>query len=202
MALHRDIYWVGRQWAVTGYGMQACDQKQKSQFDIEAHRLWDDDVLERLRANKWLNVEDFDKALAIARQAFSGAIRKPTRPSLRRLATRRLRRSALSAKPPSQNRRASKLDPFKPRRLPRCERRAITKPDPEPPSRRRQRFHMLFSGAARFIRPGACGCRNDRKLRVCFDGDSRIRRRSNRTRRHFDGCEFSAPMTTASTRRA
>jgi len=23
MALHRDIYWVGRQWAVTGYGIQA-----------------------------------------------------------------------------------------------------------------------------------------------------------------------------------
>ena len=51
MALHRDIFWVGRQWAVTGYGMQACDQKQKSKFDIEASRLWDDDVLESLRAN-------------------------------------------------------------------------------------------------------------------------------------------------------
>ena len=36
MALHRDIFWVGRQWAVTGYGVQACDQKQKGQFDIEA----------------------------------------------------------------------------------------------------------------------------------------------------------------------
>ena len=39
MALHRDIFWVGRQWAVTGYGVQACDQKQKGQFDIEASRL-------------------------------------------------------------------------------------------------------------------------------------------------------------------
>ena len=36
MALHRDIFWVGRQWAVTGYGIQACDQKQKGGFDIEA----------------------------------------------------------------------------------------------------------------------------------------------------------------------
>ena len=35
MALHRDIYWVGRQWAVTGYGMQAIDQRLKGQFDIE-----------------------------------------------------------------------------------------------------------------------------------------------------------------------
>jgi hypothetical protein len=48
MALHRDIYWVGKQWAVTGYGVQACDQKQKSKFDIEVGRLWDDDVLESL----------------------------------------------------------------------------------------------------------------------------------------------------------
>ena len=50
MALHRDIYWVGKQWAVTGYGVQACDQKKKGQFDIEASRLWEDGVLESLRA--------------------------------------------------------------------------------------------------------------------------------------------------------
>lgn len=70
MPLHRDIYWVGKQWAVTGYGVQACDQKQKSQFDIEVGRLWDEDVRDSLRAHKWLNVEDLDKALAIARQRF------------------------------------------------------------------------------------------------------------------------------------
>ena len=29
MALHRDIYWVGRQWAVTGFGIQAIDQRLK-----------------------------------------------------------------------------------------------------------------------------------------------------------------------------
>ncbi len=52
MALHRDIYWVGKQWAVTGYGIQACDQKQKGQFDIEASRLWEDGVLESLRAER------------------------------------------------------------------------------------------------------------------------------------------------------
>ena len=68
MALHRDIYWVGRQWAVTGYGVQACDQKQKGKFDIEASRLWEDGLLESLRSEAWLNVEDFDKALAIARE--------------------------------------------------------------------------------------------------------------------------------------
>jgi len=55
MALHRDIYWLGRQWAVTGSGIQACNQKQKSQFDIEASRLWEDGVLESARALEWLN---------------------------------------------------------------------------------------------------------------------------------------------------
>ena len=50
MALHRDIYWVGRQWAVTGYGVQACNQRQKSQFDIEGARLWEPGVVERLQA--------------------------------------------------------------------------------------------------------------------------------------------------------
>jgi len=70
MALHRDIYWVGRQWAVTGYGVQACNQKQKSQFDIEGSRLWEDGVVESLRAEAWLNIEDFEKALAVARKYY------------------------------------------------------------------------------------------------------------------------------------
>ncbi len=70
MALHRDIYWVGRQWAVTGYGMQLIDQKLKGIFDIEAARLWDDDLIDSLRAKEWLNAEDFDKGLAVARTRY------------------------------------------------------------------------------------------------------------------------------------
>jgi hypothetical protein len=70
MALHRDIYWVGRQWTVTGYGIQACDQKQKGQFDIEASRIWEEDVLDRLRALKWLHAEDFEKAVTVARKHY------------------------------------------------------------------------------------------------------------------------------------
>ena len=76
MALHRDVYWVGRQWAVTGYGIQACDQRQKSQFDIEASRLWEDGVLEGMRALAWLNIEDFEKALSVARQHYPEPPRK------------------------------------------------------------------------------------------------------------------------------
>src|ERR1700738_378944 len=65
MALHRDIFWVGRQWAVTGYGLQAVDQKLKGNFDIEAARLWEEGLLESMRAEPWLNVEDFGKALSV-----------------------------------------------------------------------------------------------------------------------------------------
>jgi hypothetical protein len=77
MALHRDIYWVGRQWTVTGYGLQAVDQKQKGKFDIEASRLWEEGLLEGLRAEKWLNPDDFEKAIAVARKRF---LEPPSRP--------------------------------------------------------------------------------------------------------------------------
>jgi hypothetical protein len=80
MALHRDIYWVGRQWAVTGYGLQAVDQKQKGKFDIEASRLWEDDVPESVRAERWLNLDDFEKALAVARKRFPEPPRKAASP--------------------------------------------------------------------------------------------------------------------------
>jgi hypothetical protein len=67
MALDRDIYWVGRQWAVTGCGIQAIDQRLKGSFDIEVAKLWDDIAVDHTRALAWLNAADFDKALEIAR---------------------------------------------------------------------------------------------------------------------------------------
>jgi hypothetical protein len=70
MTLHRDIHWIGRQWAVTGYGMQAIDRKVAGKFDVEMVRLWDDNLLESLREQKWFNAEDFSKGLAIARARF------------------------------------------------------------------------------------------------------------------------------------
>ena len=82
MALHRDIHWVGKQWAVTGFGVQACNQKQRGGFDIEGARLWEDGVLERLRAETWFNGEDFGKALEVARKYYPEPPRKvaPPRP--------------------------------------------------------------------------------------------------------------------------
>jgi hypothetical protein len=77
MPLHRDIFWVGRQWAVTGHGIQACNQKQKGQFDIESARLWEDGVQEKLRAEAWLNIEDFEKAVEVARKYYPEPPRNP-----------------------------------------------------------------------------------------------------------------------------
>jgi hypothetical protein len=85
MPLHRDIFWVGKQWAVTGYGMQACDQKQKSKFDIEASRLWDEDLDDELSDQKWFDPGDFDKGLAEARKHYPlppGQATPKTRPVL------------------------------------------------------------------------------------------------------------------------
>src|SRR5215207_6132462 len=70
MALHRDILWIGRQWAVTVHGMQLIDQRLMGAFDVEVARLWDDDLIERLRAKEWLNAADFDKGLAVARTRY------------------------------------------------------------------------------------------------------------------------------------
>src|SRR3977135_2924791 len=70
MPLHRDIFWVGRQWAVTGCGMQAIDQRLNGKYDIDIARLWEDDPAESLRADGWLNAEDFAKGLFIARSRY------------------------------------------------------------------------------------------------------------------------------------
>jgi len=70
MALHRDIYWVGRQWAVTGYGLQLIDQRLNGVFDIEIERLRDEPVLDAMRAHKWLKAEDFEKAITAAHKRF------------------------------------------------------------------------------------------------------------------------------------
>lgn len=70
MALHRDIHWIGRQWAVTGHGMQLIDQKLQGFFDIEIARLWDEDHIATMHAKQWLNAADFDKGLAVARARF------------------------------------------------------------------------------------------------------------------------------------
>jgi hypothetical protein len=94
MALHRDIYWLGRQWAVTGFGLQAIDQRLKGAFDIEGARLWEDGALDDLRAQPWLNAADLDKALAAARKRYPEPPRQKAGSSVE--ATLRLSESILS----------------------------------------------------------------------------------------------------------
>jgi len=80
MALHRDIYWLGRQWAVTGYGLQAIDQRLKGIFDVEAAKLWNPGVLDALRAHDWVNSVDLDNAIAATRKRYPEPLRKAVTP--------------------------------------------------------------------------------------------------------------------------
>jgi len=73
MALHRDIFWVGRQWAVTGAGIQAVDQRLRGVLDINIERLWDEAHVQSRRAKPGVNLEDFDAAVTMARARFPGA---------------------------------------------------------------------------------------------------------------------------------
>ncbi|HWV97759.1 MAG TPA: hypothetical protein VN130_11500 [Xanthobacteraceae bacterium] len=68
MTLHRDIYWLGRQWAVTGDGIQAIDQKRYGQYDVDSSRIGDDDVGAALQVLEWFDAEDFREALRQARR--------------------------------------------------------------------------------------------------------------------------------------
>jgi hypothetical protein len=68
VVLHRDVYWLGKQWAVTGYGIQAVNKKLEMKFDIEAHRIWEEGLDEALTSESWFDREDFTEALGIARR--------------------------------------------------------------------------------------------------------------------------------------
>jgi hypothetical protein len=69
MALHRDIFWIGRQWAVTGHGIQAVDQRNGA-FDIDISRIWNTAAFRASREQPWFNEADFEKALTVARARF------------------------------------------------------------------------------------------------------------------------------------
>ena len=68
MVLHRDIYWLGKQWAVTGYGVQAVSNKHEMRFDIAAVHIWDEDLDAPMRELAWFDAADFAQALAVARK--------------------------------------------------------------------------------------------------------------------------------------
>jgi hypothetical protein len=70
MPLHRDIHWLGRQWAVTGHGLQLINQKQMGYYDIEVSRLWEAGLIQSMQGKAWIDRPDFDKALELARARF------------------------------------------------------------------------------------------------------------------------------------
>ncbi len=160
MALHRDIFWIGRQWAVTGHGMQLIDQRLEGAFDIEAARLWDDDRIENLRAKAWLKAEDFDKGLAVARTRHpqpSGAV--PPVPVTAQVPVP----EPIAPPPPAAKPEAPKLEPAKPERPAPVARSyaAAAPPAPEspqplpiePPKQGSPDMQMKIDGGARFARP-------------------------------------------------
>jgi hypothetical protein len=158
MALHRDIFWIGRQWAVTGHGMQLIDQRLMGVFDIEVARLWDDDLIAGMRAKEWLNAADFDKGLAVARarhpqlQAASTAVVAPPVPAIEPSAP-----SLPAAKP-----EVPKLETAKPERSApvhpsqQVEPQVLESPPPvgiEPPKQESPGLQMKIDGGAKFARP-------------------------------------------------
>ena len=137
MALHRDIFWVGRQWAVTGSGIQLVDQRLKGAFDIEASRLWEEGLVERTRSFAWLNQDDFNKALEIAR------LRNPEPP--RKILP--LVESVLELIQPKPKERAKSASPLSETKV------ELDKPAPvEPPRHLPQAFAMQIQRAsAKFL---------------------------------------------------
>jgi hypothetical protein len=137
MALHRDIFWIGRQWAVTGHGMQLIDQRLEGAFDVEAARLWDDDLIAGLRAKAWLKAEDFDRGLEVARarQWPPQATSEVVQPIL-----------ASAAPPlPTAKPEVSQRESLAPESAP---------PVPaEPPKQQPPELSMKIDGNARFARP-------------------------------------------------
>ena len=159
MALHRDIFWIGRQWAVTGHGMQLIDQRLEGAFDIEAARLWDDDLIENLRAKTWLKAEDFDKGLAVARTRHlqpSGAV--PAEPVTAQVPGPEPIASPLAA----AKSEAPKFEAPKPERSAAVQPSQPAEPQVlesqppvtiEPPKQESSDMQMKIDGGARFARP-------------------------------------------------
>lgn len=68
VVLHRDVFWLGKQWAVTGYGIQAVSQKHNMKFDIEVSQIWNEDLDALMRDEPWFDAQDFAQAVDRARQ--------------------------------------------------------------------------------------------------------------------------------------
>ena len=61
------VYWKGRQWAATKYGVECRD----GCYAINRSRLWEDDAehgwIMHMAEKEWVDLEDFAEALRVAR---------------------------------------------------------------------------------------------------------------------------------------
>ena len=153
MALHRDILWIGRQWAVTGHGMQLIDQRLEGAFDIEAIKLWDDDLIESMRSKKWLNAADFDKGLAVARTRHPRpALGAVTLPAIEPIAPPHPA-AKLGAPKPETPKPASPVAVELPRVAAPQAPESLPPASIEPPKPPSPDLQMKIEGHARFVRP-------------------------------------------------
>jgi hypothetical protein len=155
MALHRDIFWIGRQWAVTGHGMQLIDQRLEGAFDIEAIKLWDDDLIESMRSKKWLNAADFDKGLEAARMRHPRPA--PGAVTAQVLAVEPITPPPLAATPEAPKLETSKLTQPTAVDPPHAAAPQAPESPPlasiEPPKLPSPDLQMKIQGHARFVRP-------------------------------------------------
>jgi hypothetical protein len=78
-ALQEPIYWKGRQWAVTSYGIEARDGK----YPIKGECVWEDNNdygwVEHMAEKEWVDLTDFVEALRLARARWPKKTHKPDR---------------------------------------------------------------------------------------------------------------------------
>jgi hypothetical protein len=69
--LNEPIHWKGRQWAVTGYGIE----KRDGTYYIDKERLWEDDDVhpweKHMKEKDWVDIDDFRAAMTEARKIYA-----------------------------------------------------------------------------------------------------------------------------------
>lgn len=75
-ALTEPVVWQGRQWAVTGHGIEC----RNGTYPIDACRLWEEEGeygwIRHLAEKEWVDLEDFIIALGLARTYHQDLVRR------------------------------------------------------------------------------------------------------------------------------
>jgi hypothetical protein len=109
-------------------------------------RLWDDDLIESVRAKEWLNATDFDKGLAVARtrhpQSSSTSVVAPPVPAI----------EPIAPPPPPKLERPATVELPQPLPAPPQAVSPLAQPI-EPPKQQSPDLKMKIDGGATFARP-------------------------------------------------